>query len=237
LTAQVARLTRSLLESTNVGDALQRIVEVATDVVPGADLVSVTLRGSDGRFHTPVETDGLATKLDQAQYRDDRGPCLDAANPEGPAMSLCADLSTDTMWPQFSATASAAGFHSVLATALLSNVRPAGLSGALNLYSRKPDGFDGQARAAALLLATHASLALSGTEAVIRTELQAANLRAAIASRDVIGQAKGILMERRGVTADEAFDILRLTSQRLNVRLAEVAAALAARRADFDLLD
>jgi AmiR/NasT family two-component response regulator len=85
----------------------------------------------------------------------------------------------------------------------------------------------------ALLLAAYASLAVADTAAVSRSELTVTQLRRAIASRDVIGQAKGILMERRGLTADEAFDTLRRTSQELNIKLRDLASTLARNRADL----
>jgi hypothetical protein len=78
-------------------------------------------------------------------------------------------------------------------------------------------------------------LALAGVTARTRAELEAENLRRAIDSRDVIGQAKGILMQRRGIGADEAFDLPRRTSQQLNAKLAELAHTLATRHAEIDL--
>ncbi len=83
------------------------------------------------------------------------------------------------------------------------------------------------------LLATHPSLALAATEAETRAELQATHLRKAIDSRDVIGQ--GLIMARQGVSADEAFDVLRRTSQDLNVRLADLARTLADRHNEIYL--
>jgi hypothetical protein len=122
----------------------------------------------------------------------------------------------------------------VLSTALLPGP-PTGRSiGALNVYSRFANGLDSADRDVLLLLATHASLALAGTDAVTRGELQAEHLRKAVDSRDVIGQAKGIIMARRGVSADEAFDILRRAPQDLNVKLAELARTLASRHTEVD---
>jgi hypothetical protein len=105
--------------------------------------------------------------------------------------------------------------------------------GALNLYSFAPDGFTAADPDIALVLAAHASTALVGTKAVTAAELEAAQLKEALASRDVIGQAKGILMERRGISAAEAFDVLRSASQSLNVKLAQLAETLASRRAEL----
>jgi AmiR/NasT family two-component response regulator len=84
-----------------------------------------------------------------------------------------------------------------------------------------------------VILAAHASTALAGTVAATAAELETAQLRQALQSRDVIGQAKGILMERRGISADEAFDVLRRASQSLNIKLTTVAQTLVDRRAEI----
>jgi hypothetical protein len=150
----------------------------------------------------------------------------------GPGHIRSKDLAHEPEWPSFGPIAARRGYIGVLSTALLR--RSARPSGALNIYSRRPDALDARAKDIALLLATHASLALSGSEAMTLAELEAAHLRTAIESRDVIGQAKGILMQRRGISADEAFDLLRQTSQRLNVKLVELARTLAGRRQELE---
>ncbi|WP_328454449.1 GAF and ANTAR domain-containing protein [Amycolatopsis sp. NBC_00438] len=236
LARQFAELTRTLLDATpTVGGVLKLVVGAAGESIPDADLVSITLRDPDGRFHTPVETDPIALTLDELQYRHGEGPCVESACPDGPAIGWSQDVGRDPRWPSFGPGTAAHGFHSVLATALIPDARPPRLSGALNIYSRKPGAFDGAAIDAALLLATHASLALAHSEAVAAAELEATHLRQAVESRDVIGQAKGILMQRRGITADEAFDVLRKASQDLNVKLADLARTLATRHTELDL--
>lgn len=223
LAREFAQLTRSLLSATTVGEVLTQVVAGARRIVPAVHMASVTLRESDGTFHTPVETDPIASELDQAQYRSGRGPCVDSARPDGPAMALADDLGTDDRWPEFASASVRAGFGSVLATSLVPDRTGAGLPGALNLYSRGRAAFTPADVDRALLLATHASLALATTAAVSAAELERSQLRTAIASRDVIGQAKGILMARRGLTADAAFDVLRRTSQDINVKLVDLA--------------
>lgn len=111
----------------------------------------------------------------------------------------------------------------MLATAVLPEARPPALSGALNLYSLPTSQLALADRDLALLLATHASLALAHTSAVHTGEIEKGRLHTAIESRDVVGQAKGILTARRGISADEAFDGLRGTSQHLNVKLVQPA--------------
>ncbi|MGH3758059.1 ANTAR domain-containing response regulator [Actinophytocola sp.] len=236
LARQFVQLGRQLLAADTVAGVLAHVARAAVEVVPAADLVSVTLRSSDGHLHTPVATDPLGTELDELQDRYDEGPCLDTARSPGPAYRHSGDLANDAAWPRFGPAAAAFGFHSVLSTALLPDVMPPRLSGALNVFAREPGALGGAAdHDRVLLLATHASLAVSSTEAVRLAELREAQLRRAIDSRDVIGQAKGILMHRRGITAEEAFDLLRRTSQELNVKLAELARTITTRHTELDL--
>jgi hypothetical protein len=238
LARQFAQLTRLLLDADNVADVLSLIVHAAVVVVPAADLVSMTLRTNDGELHTPVETDPVATELDELQYRYSEGPCYDAARKPGLTYTHSTDLATEPKWPVFGPRAAERGYSSVLSTALLPDVTPPRLSGALNIYSRaRGELADQETRDRALLLATHASLALATTEAVRLSELRETQLRRAMDTRDVIGQAKGILMQRQGLTAEKAFDVLRRTSQDLNVKLATLAETLAGRHTELDLWD
>jgi hypothetical protein len=233
---QFAQLTKRLVRAGTVADVLTQVVDAASAVLPDVSLVSVTLRGDDGKLHTPVETDPVATELDELQYSYREGPCFDAARKPGLAYAHSPDLGGEATWPRFGPDAADRGYRSVLSTALLPDAMPPSLSGALNLYSTTTGELgDEETRDQALLLATHASLALAGTEAVRLAELRETQLRRALDTRDVIGQAKGILMQRRGISADEAFDLLRRTSQDLNVKLAELAATLATRHTELDL--
>ncbi|HTF55407.1 MAG TPA: GAF and ANTAR domain-containing protein [Pseudonocardia sp.] len=235
LAQQFATLTYSLLDADTVGEVLRQVIEATTGLVAGADVVSVTLREPDGTFHTPLETDAVAAKLDQIQYELDEGPCLDAARKSGPAVAISPVLASEPRWPRFGPAAAAHGMGAVIATALRPSAQPPQLSGALNIYSSRPHGLTELDQHIALLLATHASLALAHTRAVELGELQATHLRKAIDSRDVIGQAKGILMARRGIAADQAFDILRRISQDINIKLADLAETLATRHTELDL--
>ncbi|MGW4485205.1 GAF and ANTAR domain-containing protein [Amycolatopsis sp. NPDC004368] len=232
---EFAELTRALLRATTIGGVLQHLVATAVRVIPAASVVSVTLRAPDGLFYTPIETDPVATELDQVQYHTGEGPCLDAARPDGPAHAETQDLAHEPAWPRFGPIAAARGMGSMFAVALLPDAREPQLAGALNVYAREAGALTAADRDLALLLATHGSLALANTSAVTAAELDKAHLRKAIDSRDVIGQAKGILMQRRGISADEAFDLLRRISQDLNVKLAVLAETLTTRHTELDL--
>ncbi|MFL6121322.1 ANTAR domain-containing response regulator [Actinophytocola sp.] len=236
LARQLSALTRTLLRTDTVAHALDLVVRTTHAIVPDADLVSVTLRSSDGRLHTPLKTDPLGGELDELQNIYGEGPCLEASRQDGIAYTHSADLAASPDWPRFGPAAADRGYLSVLSTAMVADARPPRLSGAMNIYSHDPGRLgDEMTRDRALLLATHASLAVAHTEAVRLAELREAQLRRALETRDVIGQAKGILMTRRGINADEAFDLLRRTSQDLNVKLAELAHTLATRHTELDL--
>ncbi|WP_414941368.1 ANTAR domain-containing protein [Amycolatopsis sp. cmx-11-51] len=237
LSKQFVELTRLLLAASTPAQVLEQVIAAAYRVVPGADLVSVTLRAPDGTFYTPVSTGEVALELDEVQYRAGTGPCVDTAADGSPGHVRSDDLTTEQRWPDFSRATVKHGFIAILSTVLVPDATPPKLPGALNIYSRRPDALGAVAQDTALLLATHCSLALASTQAVSRAELEASHLRQAIESRDVIGQAKGILMQRRGLTADEAFDLLRRTSQDLNVKLAELARTLASRHTELDIPD
>jgi hypothetical protein len=229
LAQEFVRLAETLMDDTTVLGVLSRVVTAAKAVVPGADLVSVTMRTAAGGFETPVRTDLLAVRLDELQYRFTEGPCVAATFARGLGVTFDADVGTGRQYPRWGPAAASAGVHSVLAVGLF----PGGGAdrlGALNAYSRRRAGLDENDRDLLLVLAAHASTALAATAATDAAELEAAQLREALRSRDVIGQAKGILMERRGCSEDEAFETLRRASQSLNVKLARVAETLVENR-------
>jgi GAF domain-containing protein len=188
---------------------------------------------SPGGYTTPVETDQLATRLDEVQYELEEGPCVEATRTAGLGVTFCADLNGGSEYPRFGRAAAALGVNSVLAVGLFPHGGDTPRMGALNIYSFEPGGLDERDRDIALVLAAHVSTALASTMAVTAAELEVAQLRQALSTRDVIGQAKGILMERRKISAAEAFDVLRQASQSLNVKLTQVAKILAERRAEI----
>jgi ANTAR domain/GAF domain len=232
LANEFVQLAASLAAEPTVHGVLRRVVEAARRVVPGADLVSITLR-SPGGYTTPVETDELASRLDEIQYHLDEGPCVEATRTAGVGLTFSADLGGHSEYPRFGRAAASLGVHSVLAVGLFPHGGDAPRMGALNIYSHEIGGLDELDRDIALVLAAHAATALAATMACSAAELEAAQLRQALTSRDVIGQAKGILMERRRISADEAFDVLRRASQALNVKLTQLATTLVERRAEI----
>jgi hypothetical protein len=99
--------------------------------------------------------------------------------------------------------------------------------GSLNTYGSQPEAFSDEAQQIGLILAAHATIAAGAARERDALEELADNLHKALLSRDVIGQAKGILMERHKLTPEGAFDALRLASSQLNEKLHAVALDLA----------
>ncbi|WP_459712229.1 ANTAR domain-containing response regulator [Actinophytocola sp. KF-1] len=208
---------------------VRAVVDAACDVVPGADLAGATVRGSDGAFLGAAATDEAGAELDRVQYGACDGPLLEA---DGGPPVLAGDLRTETRWSEFTSAAARHGVRAVLATGFL-RADPAEPGGALVLYSRTAGGLTEDDRDAALLLVTHGSLALARCRAAEQADLLRINMKRAIESRDLIGQAKGILMKREGISAAAAFELLRRTSQDRNVKVADLARTIIARHDDL----
>ena len=213
-----SRVARALFSSDTVGATLQGIVDLATQTVEGCDAAGV-LVVEGGRASSVATSGPLAIQVEDLQVAAGEGPCLDAAT--SGTTFYAADLVDDARWLTFGPMAVAAGVRTVLAYAL-SDRR---LS-ALNLYARLPNAFGVTERAQGELFATLARIALETAEERAAGDERAVNLTEALRTRELIGQAQGILMERERITADQAFDVLRRASQHLNRKLRDVAASL-----------
>ena len=157
--------------------------------------------------------------IDEVQYRDSAGPCVEAIR-TGQEVRLI--LPTDR-WPDFGDQATQAGMRSVWSLPLTVRDRT---TGALNLYSDQPDGWQPAVGGPARALARQAAVVLANAATLMSAQLANEHLQDALESRDVIGQAKGILMAREALNPDEAFDVLRRASQRTNRKPRDVAAEL-----------
>lgn len=211
-----------LFASTTVADTLLRIVALAEDAVDGCLTAGLLVIDDEGHPHTVAAADSLARTLDDDQVRLGEGPCVDAARTG--TTFYADDLANDARWPRFGPEAARHGVGCLLAYSLSAD-RP----GALNLYGGRPSAFSGTDRATGQLFATLARLALNAAEVQAADHLAHARLTEALRTRELIGQAQGILMERERITADQAFEQLRRASQHLNVKLREVAATLVER--------
>jgi hypothetical protein len=214
-----AEIAVDLFAAGEITEVMRRIVEVANAVVAGCDMASVTLLEGE-KFSTPVYTHTNALRVDEVQYSTDEGPCIEAlltGTVHGTAPGW------RDQWPEWAAKAEEAGLGSVLAVPLrIPNTTHLRL-GAVNMYSRSKDGFTVTDQETALILSAHAAIAAVVARERMEKDDQERTFQEALSSRDVIGQAKGMLMERHRISADEAFDALRRSSQGLNSKLRDVA--------------
>ncbi len=214
-------ISQALSSTARPEEAYAQTVAQARRLVSGAASVSLSLR--DGAVtRTVVASDATATGLDEAQYASGHGPCLQSIGTGETVLSD--DLEAETRWPAFTAAAMAADMRSVLSVPVPDRPPVPDALGSMNHYGRVPGAFDVESAHVAIVLAAHLA-ALLVVSATASTELE--QLEHAVQARDVIGQAKGILMERNGLTAEQAFEVLRVASMNLNRKLREVAGELA----------
>lgn len=208
-------LGRDLLSERGLDGTLGLICARSAQLVPGAQDAAIS-RGRQGRFETVGSTSELPPQVDQIQYDLRSGPCVDAAVHE--EIYRTGELATDQRWPEFGRRASAEhGIRSMLSVRLF--LEDDETVAALNLYSRMPDAFDESDQTVALLLATHASMAMASA----RLHEQVQQLERALQSNRGIGVAVGVLMNQYKVTQAEAFDLLRMASQHGHRKLVDVA--------------
>jgi transcriptional regulator with GAF, ATPase, and Fis domain len=184
LAVQMGELARSLQQEDTLQDTLQSIVVAAVDTVPGAQYAGISEVQGHREIYTPAWTDELVRATDTAQYETGQGPCLKTIAVQQTVR--VSDMASDDRWPEFAKRAVRLGVGSMLSFQLYvvgDNL------GALNLYSREPAAFDDESEHVGLLFASHAAVAMAGAQ---RNE----QLNRALGTRDLIGQAKGILMER-----------------------------------------
>lgn len=200
----------------DVDHTLGLIVLAAVDTVPGVDAGGVTMTEA-GNITSRQPSNDDVRKLDALQAELHEGPCVTAAEqPPADGVVLAHDLAAPPdadRWPRFAPRAVDLGYRSLVSTHLSVDD---GFRAALNLFSRAPDTFDDSARTVAGLFGVQAAVLLYGAE-------HAEHMQRALGTRDVIGQAKGILMERFKVDADGAFQMLVRSSQHTNLKVIDVA--------------
>ncbi|SER27242.1 GAF domain-containing protein [Lentzea albida] len=218
---EVTRALNSLEEALSRSDDLPALVELVPAqvhrAVPGADGVSVTLL-DDGKPYTASATSQLVVDLDAVEYREDAGPCVDAAKTRQ-LVRAGMDEALER-WPVFARACRSAGMVSFLSTPLTVDDRHAG---AINVYSTRDNGFADLDVQLLGLYTAAAEVGLRSHSRYLRAYELSEQLRTALDSRAVIDQAKGIMMAVHGITADEAFRLLVAQSQRENRKLRVVA--------------
>lgn len=212
----MSRVARQLQEEHgDVEATLEAITAAAVRTVPHAEECGITYVVGRWKVESRASTGELPRRVDALQERLRQGPCLDAVWEQ--ELVRVDDVGADDRWPDFARDAAAAGVGSMMCFQLFVG---ADQLGALNMYATTPHAFDEESQDVGQIIAGHAAVALAGAQ-------HEAHLRAGMSNRDVIGQAKGILMERHKLTADQAFGVLARASQELNRKLIDIARELA----------
>jgi GAF domain-containing protein len=211
LAISMAELARSVAAPLSVDEVLHEVTSAAIELIPGAAAAGVLLVGKGGKFESLAGTSGLPHELDELQMKHQEGPCLQAA--VDALIVRSDDFHIETRWPQYTRDAIKLGVHSGLSFKLYTADRTAG---ALNLFGFEPNVFDSESEAIGSVLAAQAAAAIIATG-------RGEQLKSALMTRDLIGQAKGVIMERFNVDDARAFTMLRELSQTSNTKLVDIA--------------
>ena len=195
----------------SLDDTLEAIVQATLRTVPGFDHAGITITHRNGKLETRTVTHPLVRELDDLQYSLREGPCYESIRSE--PVVLVEHARHDQRWPRYMPRAVQKGLRAQLGLRLYTEDETLG---GLNLYSTQSDTIDPDAVAVAELFASHAAIALGRS----RHEDE---LHKAVTSRQLIGQATGILMERYQIDEDRAFQFLIRASNTSNIKLRDVA--------------
>jgi GAF domain-containing protein len=213
----MADLTRTAVRDTEIAETLHSVTAACVELIPHADSADILMVSAPEQYESLAPTSELASSLDDLQHRVGEGPCLSAM--VGDSIVRCDDLRDDPRFPLFAKSAVAAGVLSMLSFQLITHDQRVA---ALNIVGLTLNCFRAEDEALGAMFATHAALALIANDRQTQFE-------SALASRDLIGQAKGQIMERFSVDAVRAFELLRKLSQDSNVRVVDVAAQIVLR--------
>jgi GAF domain-containing protein len=216
---QLSELAGLLVTDETLQTTLGHVVDSAVHVIPACDAAGVTLVEHDGPT-TAAASGPLVRRVDHLQDTADEGPCLETLRTGAPRRAW---LESDERWPKFREPALQAGVVSCLSLPLV--IGNHGTAGVLNLYSQERP-FEEADEKAGRRFASQASVSVANARAYSKAQTVIEQLEDALQSRDVIGQAKGIIEVREGCGPDEAFDRLRSVSQRRNIKLRDLAAAI-----------
>jgi GAF domain-containing protein len=220
LAVRMAELARTVAGPRSMEDVLSDVTATVMELIPGTDTAGVLMIGKGGKFNSLAGITELPHRLDELQMEFEEGPCVQAALDE--VIVRTDDFRTEQRWPKYSPAVVELGVLSGLSFKLYTTNRTAG---ALNLFAFKPNAFRPEDETTGTVLAAHAAAAILASR-------EGEELQSALTTRDRIGQAKGIIMERYNVDDIRAFDMLRRLSQDSNTRLVDIAQRVIDTRGD-----
>lgn len=209
----VAQIARKLAAAATLDETLQCAVDLGSDYIDGCEGASISfIRGR--ALTTPVWSDRVALAADQAQYRHNQGPCLEAVSMHDTI--VIENMAGEQRWPEWRDAVLDLNLRSSVSFRLFITSKSEDTYGSLNMFSSRAHAFDGHAQVLGQVFASHAAVAL-------KAAIAEAGLEQAVRARDHIGLAKGVIMERHDVDAGEAFEMLRHISNDRNIPMRTLA--------------
>jgi GAF domain-containing protein len=220
LTGMLAQLGGVVLSTETLETAVALVTRLAAVTIPGTAGAGVTLIDERGR-RTTAASDPLVSEADALQYEFGSGPCLTAWSDE--VTVRIDDLAAEDRWPRWTAAAADLGIASMVSLPLVAGDTSVG---AIKVYSRQAGAYDAHAEQVLGLVAEQAAVLLANMLTLADARRLSAELSDTLQRRDVIGQAKGVLIAQGADDEETAFSMLAAASQRSNVKLHEVARQL-----------
>jgi hypothetical protein len=210
---EASRRLSAALTPADLDETLAKITAAAVEVLPDVTYASITIKHADGRLETVAPTDDLLCDIDAAQYELQEGPCYEAATET--VHVTAPHLAQDPRFPRYAPVATAAGIQAQAGIRLFDAPES---NGALNLYAEQPGAFE-DLGSLGELFAHQSAMALAYAR-------QISQLNEAVRTRQLIGEAVGVVMERYNLDDARAFGLLTRLSQESNTKLRAVAESL-----------
>ncbi len=208
---RLADAARAMSGSRDSADTLQQIAEAAVGLIASCEIAGVCVL-RNGNDDSCAHSHSELQQLDDLQREIGEGPSVGELNTMD--VIYVPDLTDPVPWPAWGpVVVERTGMRSYLGYRLFTD---ASSVGTLNLYAPEPDAFSAQDRLDAMVMATHAAVALQST--VLHEQMHTA-----MTSRQLIGEATGILRARFDLTSEQAFGVLKRVSSQQNVKLFTIA--------------
>jgi len=220
LAALLDQMGTVLLSTETIGTAIELVTLLARETISATAEAGVTLVDDHGK-RSMAASNSSVQEADLLQYELDEGPCLTAWRDQ--ATVRIDDVATETRWARWCAAAAKLGLRSMLSVPLVAGGTAIG---AIKVYSHQRHAYDARAERVLSLFARQAAILLANSQALTTARDASGQLTAALINRDIIGQAKGVLIAQGSPDEQAAFAMLAAASQRSNLKLHEVARQL-----------
>jgi len=218
LSVVFARMSGLLLSRETTESLLPLTTSLASEVIAGAAAAGVTLTGPRGERVTEAATDPRVERADSLQYELDEGPCLTAWKTR--SVVRVDDLTTEARWPRWAGVAAQSGWRAALSAPLVAGDA---CLGAMKVYADQAGVYDARSERLLTLFAAQVAVMVSNMQTYEASRRSSELLKTALRDRDLVSQAKGVIIGARGVNEDAAFALLVSTGRRLNRSVRDIA--------------